>query len=404
MRIAGQGGHSLRAGFVVAQMSLAILLLVGATLLVKSFRAVVAIHPGFRPEHLLTMEYRLPRNKYPNAAAQWNFHRTMLARVREVPGVNSSALVQALPMSGNWGELAFSIPRQTSTITAKASALVNLVSPDYFSTVGTPLLRGRGFTEDDRLDTARVAIVGRTLAEKYWPGQDPIGQEILFNDSNPGGKSQEQHAAVVGVVADVKQIHLREAARPLIYFPYSQSPAIFGTLVVRSAGDPAALTDAIRRAVWTVDKDQPVWRVRTVATVLADQMASEKMMMWLVSAFGGLALLLSMIGAYGLLSNAVNQRRQEIGIRMALGAEPNVVLRLVLQWAVRLTLTGGILGIAAGLMATRFMASVLYGVSAADVSSFALGWGLMTVAAILASYLPARRASRVDPVVALRYE
>jgi putative ABC transport system permease protein len=209
---------------------------------------------------------------------------------------------------------------------------------------------------------------------------------------------------VIGVAADVKQVHLRDPDRPLLYLPYSQSPAIFGTLIVRAAVDPSGLTDSIRRAVWSVDKDQPVWRIRTVAAVLDQQVASDRLMMLLVSAFGGLALLLSVIGAYGLLSNTVNQRKQEIGVRMALGATPSSVLRWVLKQAVRLTLVGGVLGIAAGLVATRFMASLLYGVTTADLSSFVLGWGLMTLTALLASYLPARRASRVDPMVTLRYE
>jgi putative ABC transport system permease protein len=406
-RTAGHAGHRLRSGFVVAQMALAILLLVGATLLVKSFRALLAIHPGFTGQQVLTMEYRLPRNKYPSAIDQWNFHRTMVEHVAQVPGVVSAAVVQALPLSGNWGEMPFTLPDQPDVRPGeRPTALVNLITPDYFSTIGSPLLRGRAFSDQDGADAPRVVIVTRSFAAKFWADEDAIGREIQFSDSSVGsnGSPQVRRATVIGVAADVKQVHLRDPDRPLIYFPYSQSPAIFGTLIVRAAVDPSGLTDSIRRAVWSVDKDQPVWRIRTVAAVLDQQVAPDRLMMLLVSAFGGLALLLSVIGAYGLLSNTVNQRKQEIGVRMALGATPVSVLRWVLKQAVRLTLVGGVLGIAAGLVATRFMASLLYGVTTADLSSFVLGWALMTLTALLASYLPARRASRVDPMVTLRYE
>lgn len=407
-RAAGHAGHRLRSGFVVAQMALAIILLVGATLLVKSFRALLAIHPGFSGEQVLTMEYRLPRNKYPSGVEQWNFHRTMVERVAQVPGVVSAAVVQALPLSGNWGEMPFTLPDRPEVRPGeKPTALVTLITPDYFSTIGSPLLRGRDFTMNDGPDVSRVVIVTRSFAQKFWPDQDAIGREIQFQDSDVvsnAGANQMRRATVVGVAADVKQVHLRDPDRPLIYFPYSQTPAIFGTLVVRAAADPVGLTDSIRRAVWSVDRDQPVWRIRTVATVLEDQVAPDRLMMWLVSSFGLLALALSLIGAYGLLSNSVNERKQEIGVRMALGATPQSISHWVLKRAMRLTLAGGVLGVAGGLLATRFMASLLYGVTTADLASFALGWTLMTLTALLACYLPARRASRVDPIVALRYE
>ncbi|HVO80338.1 MAG TPA: ABC transporter permease [Terriglobales bacterium] len=407
-RTAGHAGHRLHSGFVVAQMALAIILLVGATLLVKSFRALLAIHPGFSGEQVLTMEYRLPRNKYPSGVEQWNFHRAMVEHVAQVPGVVSAAVVQALPLSGNWGEMPFTLPdRPQARPGEKPTALVTLITPDYFSTIGSPLLRGRDFTEHDGPEAPRVVIVTRSFAQKFWPGQDPIGREIQFQDSDVvsnEGANQIRRATIVGVAADVKQVHLRDPDRPLIYFPYSQTPAIFGTLVVRAAADPTGLTDAIRRAVWSVDKDQPVWRIRTVAMVLDEQVAPDRLMMWLVSSFGLLALALSVLGAYGLLSNSVNQRKQEIGVRMALGATPGSVLQWVLKQAVRLTFVGGLLGIAGGLVAARFMAGLLYGVAPADVTAFVLGWALMTLAALLASYLPARRASRVDPMVTLRYE
>jgi putative ABC transport system permease protein len=353
------------------------------------------------------MEYRLPRNKYSSGAEQWNFHRAMVERVAQVPGVVSAAVVQALPLSGNWGEMPFTLPDQPQVRPGeKPTALVTLITPDYFSTIGSPLLRGRDFTTGDGPDAPRVVIVTRSFAQKFWPDQDAIGREIQFLDSDTSsqGAHEMRRAMIVGVAADVKQVHLRDPDRPLIYFPYSQTSAIFGTLVVRSAADPTGLTDSVRRAVWSVDKDQPVWRIRTVAAVLDQQVAPDRLMMWLVSSFGLLALTLSLIGAYGLLSNSVNQRKQEIGVRMALGATPQSILQWVLKQAVRLTLAGGILGIAGGLIATRFMASLLYGVTTVDRTSFALGWALMTLTALAASYLPARRASRVDPMVTLRYE
>jgi predicted permease len=405
-------GHSsrawLRSAFVVAQLAMSVALLINAGLLIKSFRGLLNSSPGFVPDHLLTMEYRLPKNKYATPDAQINFHRQVVERVKRVPGVISATYLLGLPFSGNWGQVNFTLPgKPLSAKEPELTALSHVVGPEYFSTLGVPLLQGRVFSAHDGVRSQPVAIISRTFAEKIFPGEEPVGHEVQLTGSRlafANSSGNTTLAVVVGVVGDAKQISRREPSQPEIYFSYAQVPDIFGTLAVRTATEPMSLSDAVRQAVWSIDKDQPVWKIRTVEYLMQRDVAPDRFVVFLISGFGALALLLSALGTYGMLSNAVHQRVRELGVRMALGATPAEVLRLVMWQGLKLTALGGGLGLFGAFATTRMLSRLLFGVTPGDPASFAFGWAFATLTAMLAGYLPARRATRVDPMVALRDE
>jgi putative ABC transport system permease protein len=382
---------------------MSIVLLIAAGLLVRSFRALVAIDTGMSTQNLLTMEYRLPRNKYTTPASQSAFHRELALRVAQVPGVISSAIVQALPFSGNWGQLRFLLPDRPAPEKGKEpTTYVNRVTPEYFRTAGIPLLRGRNFNNRDDAAAPLVTVVSRAFVDRYFPGQDPIGRTLQLVDNDPTVNGKR--VTIIGVVGNAKQMSLRDTDETEMYAAYAQQPGIFGTLVVRTAVDPMSLAEPVRQAVWSLDKDQPVWKVRTLQFLVERDVEADRFLMVLMTGFGALALILSALGTYGVLSNAVNNRQQEIGVRMALGAQPTSVRRLVIRQGMKLALIGGLIGLIAAAAGSRMLSSVLFGVSALDVSAFVLGWSLMTAVAFLASYIPARRATRIDPTSALRCE
>ncbi|HEU5402655.1 MAG TPA: ABC transporter permease [Terriglobales bacterium] len=393
----------VRAAFVIFQVAMSIMLLVGAALVVRSFQKLMASDTGLSIENLLTMEYRLPRNKYSSPEAQAAFHRELALRVAQVPGVVSSAIVQALPFSGNWGNIHF-IPEGVPVPEKgkEPTAFTNLITPEYFGTVGIPLLRGRIFNDHDDAAAPKVAVVSRALARQYFGGQDPIGKTFQLVDSDPNINGQR--LTVVGVVGNVKQISLRDRDEAEIYFPYLQRPGIFGTLVLRTAVDPMSLAGAVRQAVWSLDKDQPVWKIRTLEYLVQRDVEDDRLLMVLMTGFGLLAVLLTALGTYGVLSNTVGQRRQEIGIRIALGADRGMVRNLVIRQGMKMVLAGIAIGGLAAVAVSRAIASVLYGISALDIGAYAAGFAVMVAVALLASYLPARSATRVDPAVVLRYE
>lgn len=402
----GARQHYLRATFVVCQIALSVVLLIAAGLLIRSFQSLLNVQPGFRTSNLLTMEYRLPKNIYTTPEKRWDFHSRMLREVQQVPGVKSAAIIQALPFSGNGGAInTWPAEHATPEKGKEPSALLNVVTPEYFGTVGLPALSGRLFTEHDNANTPAVAVVSKTLAEKFWPGVDPIGKELLSAaDVSTGGGRKFGRATVIGIVPDTKHYDVRDASRPQLYLSYSQYPGIFGTLVVHTEGEPMELRDPVRQAVWRIDKDQPVWKIRTLETLIKNDVAPDRFVMVLMSLFGGLALILTAIGTYGVISFGVAQRTQEIGVRMALGATPRSILSLVLNGGVSLMALGGFIGVAAALLAGRAIRTLLFNVSPVDPATFACVLGALTLIALLATYLPARRATRVDPMVALRYE
>ncbi|MCU1267452.1 MAG: hypothetical protein JWM21_3770 [Acidobacteria bacterium] len=398
----GSGGgarwNRVRSGFVVGQVALSLLLLVSAGLLIRSFDKLLRVDVGFKPERLLSLEYRLPRNKYKEPAVQWNFHRQVAEKIQQVPGVTSVALVRALPFSGNGGTSPIILPdREPPQKGQEPQVMINTAMPNYFETIGIPFVKGRLFNDQDQLKTPIVFIINQTMARRFWPNQDPLGKQIKLADDGTTG-------TVIGVVGDAKHYWLEEETKPQMYSAFSQNPGIFSSVVIRTSVEPLSLAESVRQAVWKIDPDQPMWKVRTVEFLVNRTVADRKFLMALMGIFASLALVLTMIGLYGVISYLVNQRTQEIGIRMALGAQMGDILGLVLKQGMLLVLTGVGLGLVSAWLLTRLIASLLYQVSTTDPLTFA-GISLLLIAvALLACYLPARRATKVDPLVALRYE
>jgi predicted permease len=400
---ARSGGESsrwnhVRGAFVVVQVALSLVLLVSAGLLIRSFDKLLRVEIGFKTERLLTLEYRLPRNKYKEPSTQWNFHRRVIEQLQQVPGVQSASLVRGLPFSGNGATTAIILPdREPPPKGMEPEVMFNTAMPNYFETIGIPLLKGRLFGNEDQAKTPPVVVINQTMARRFWPNQDPLGKQIKFaQDSST--------ATVVGVVGDAKHYWLEEEQRPQMYDTYSQDPGLFATVVIRTAVEPLSLTEPVRQAIWKVDADQPMWKIRTVEFLVNRSTADRRFLMALMGIFASLALVLTIIGLYGVISYLVNQRTQEIGIRMALGAQMRDIMKMVLRQGMVLVLTGVALGLAAAWLLTGLMSRMLYQVSATDPLTFAAIALLLTTVALLACYIPARRATRVDPLEALRYE
>lgn len=394
-----QGGF--RGALVVAQVALALVVLTAAGLMVKSVSNIAALDPGFRGERVLTMEYRVPRNKYPQGGQQTQFHQEVVARVAALPGVESAGLVGGLPFSGNTNRSTITLPDRPEP--PRESPFIvqsNTATPNYFATAGIPLLAGRDFRLDDGPESAQAAIVSQAFAARFWPGDNALGKQILF--PGPGGKNLM--LTVVGVVGDTKTESLDDPAVAQLYRPYAQSPFIFATLAVRTAGDPMAMTKSVQRAIWSIDKDQPMWKIRTLQFLVDRSFSIRRYTSYLLVCFSVLALGLAGIGLYGVLAYAVNQRTAEFGVRMALGASPREILALVLRKGLALTLAGLAAGVVASLFATQYLQSQIFGISATDPSVYiAVSTVLLAVAAIAVT-LPARQAMLVDPVIAIRQE
>jgi predicted permease len=399
-RGSGEGSrwNRVRGGFVIGQVALSLLLLVSSGLLIRSFDKLVRVNTGFKPEQLLSLEYRLPRSKYKDPISQWNFHRQVVEQLQQVPGVQSASLVRGLPFSGNGGTTSIVLPdREAPPKGMEPEVLFNTAMPNYFETIGIPLLRGRVFGSEDQAKTPAVLVINQTMARRFWPNQDAVGKQVKFLQDG-------STATIIGVVGDAKHYFLEEQQRPQMYDAYSQDPGLFATVLIRTTGEPLRLTEEVRQAIWKVDSDQPMWKIRTVEFLVSRSMADRRFLMVLMGIFASLALLLTIIGLYGVISYLVNQRTQEIGIRMALGAQVGDILRLVLKQGMVLVLTGVALGLAAAWLLTRLMSRLLYQVSATDPLTFAAIALLLIIVALLACYVPARRATKVDPLVALRYE
>ena len=394
----GATWNRVRSGFLVAQIALSLLLLVGAGLLIKSFDKLLRVDVGFKPDRLLTLEYRLPRVKYKETAGQWNFHRQVVDQVRQIPGVQSVSIVRGLPFSGNGGTTSISLPdREPPVKGAEPEVMFNTVMPNYFETIGIPFIKGRLFTEQDKPDTQRVFIINQYMAQKFWPNQDPIGKQVTQI-------TDEATGTIIGVVGNAKHFLLEEEQRPQMYASYTQQPGFFATVVARTSVDPMSLTEQVRQAVWKVDADQPMWKIRTVESLVERSVADRKFLLALMTVFAGLALVLTIIGLYGVLSYLVNRRTQEIGIRMALGAQPGNILLMVMRQGMTLVVVGVAVGLFAAWALTRLISNLLYQVSATDPLTFVAIGALLLGIAFLACYIPARRAMKVDPLKALRYE
>lgn len=396
----GRGRRGASQGLIVPQFALAALLLVGAGLVANSFVRLLRVNPGFRYDGVLAAELFLSPTEYPERDVRGAMMlQQMLERVRGIPGVRSAGLVTALPITGG-ADTDFSIEgRPLPPANDEPSADIRSADPDYFRTMGIPLLAGREFTAADTATSNRVLVINETMARLYWPNASPIGQRVTMKDWGPPLTGE-----IVGVVGDVRANGVDTAVMPMIYWSYFQFPQLFNSIVVRTAGDPQQLIPAVKTAIWSVNKNQPISRMESLADVLSESMARRRLYMILFGVFAAAALLLAAVGVYGMVSYSVSQRIREMGIRIAMGAAKRDVLRMVLGHGARVASFGIAIGILAALALTRLMASLLYGVSATDPLTFIAVVALLTLVALGASYLPARRATRVDPIVALRSE
>jgi len=397
--IGSAAGTRLRTALLISQIALALVLVIASGLLVRTFVHLVRADGGFQAAHVVTFELTLPPSAYPDTDRIVRAYGAALDRLRSIPLVQAAGLGETVPMGGAGESTGVRIPhRPVTRDDERPFANYTIVSPGFFAAVGTPLLRGRSFLESDTADSMPVAIVNRAMAEKFWPGQDVVGKAV-------GIPIAPFDMTIVGVVADVKHVTLREAPGPEVYVPYTQKPwPSMQTMhfAVRVNGEPAASIAAVRAAVAAVDPRLPLANVATLSAIVDDAAAQPRFWMYLVSAFGVVALVLACVGLYGAISYAVIDRTAEIGIRLALGAQRGEILRLVLRQGVQWTAVGVAVGLAAAFATLRMMASFLYGVQATDATTFfAVAIALFAVA-IAACYVPARRATRVDPLVAMR--
>ncbi len=397
----GAAGTRMRDLLVVAEVALALILFSGATLMVHSFVNVRDLDPGFRPAHVLAVETELPFPKYKDVTRRNAFFQQVLDRINHLPGVVAAGCTTWLPLTNQGG--AFGIVIEGQPPLGRGHLPIpnaRMISSNYIQAIGMRLVEGRSFDDRDAAKSPLVALINQTAAKKFWGRQDPIGTRFhqFGNDKNPS-------VTVVGVVADVRQAGLDQPPRPEIYYPYNQwnffAPSY---LAVRTAGDPMSVANAVREQVWAVDKDEPVTHVMPLETMLADYLAPRELQSSLLGGFAGFALLLAALGIYAVLAFSVTQRTQEIGVRVALGAQRSDILRQILMQGLKMAGLGVVIGVAGALALSRTLATLLFGVSATDPLTLAGAVAVLLGVAAAACYLPARRAMKVDPMVALRYE
>jgi putative ABC transport system permease protein len=400
---AGASQNRLRGALAVAEMSLALILLTGAGLMMKSLYRLLAVDPGFRPDRVLKMGMDLRTRQYSKDPAVLNFWQKLLDLVRVLPGVESAAVGTVVPLTDS---------HSRADVTIEGMALptpgnyphpdVHIVSPGYVETLGIPLLRGRTFSDADSETAPRAGMINAMVARRFFPNEDPVGKRFMIG--HPSATNPAKWFTIVGVVNDTRLYGLANPARLEVYVPLRQDPTSGMALLVKSGADPTALTSAIREAVQSIDKDQPIRAISTMRELVSNSVATRRMTLVLLGLFSGLALVLGAIGIYGVISYSVAQRTHEIGIRMALGSPRRDVFRLVVGQGMKLAGIGIAIGLVGAFGLARLMSSLLYGISATDFETFAGVATLLALVALLACYVPARRAMRVDPTVALRYE
>jgi putative ABC transport system permease protein len=394
---AGARRNRARGLLVVSEIALSLVLLIGAGLMIRSFIRLEQVNPGFNARNVLTMRLSLPSAQYSDVRKRASFFQQVIERIQSMPGVQSAAAISRLPLTpGNSGRGLTIEGFQNDASGNGPNADYRVISPDYFKTMGISLIKGRVFTDRDNTEASDAAIINKTMAGRYWPGEDPLGKRMRI-DNDPTMQ-------VVGVVEDVKHFGLDSQARPEFYVPYEKDPWPFMTVVVRGSSDPKSLAGAMRSEVWAVDGDLPVPDIKTIEQLLSDSVARRRFNMLLLAVFGGVALVLAAVGIYGVMSYSVTQRSHEIGIRMALGAKQSDVLKLVVGQGMTLALIGVGIGLAAAFALTRVMTSLLFAVGATDPLTFVVISVVLTGVALGACFVPARRATRVDPMIALRYE
>jgi putative ABC transport system permease protein len=395
----GAGGRRFLSALVAAEMALSLVLLIGGGLLLKSFLLALHVETGLRVEHVLTFALDLPDSRYSTQQRAATFYQELLNRLRAAPGADAAATVDVLPMTEVGYGGGFEVegrPKPADWV----STLVNYngSTPGYFRSMGIPLLRGRDFEESDTRTSLPVAVINDTLARQFFPGEDPIGH--IFKDEYGG-----QWRTIVGVVGSYKNQQPMNPPLPIVFRPLAQTS--FGGeewVVVRTSGDPAKLASNVRAAVRSLDRDLPIIKLRTMRQVVSDSLSEPRLVTWFVGGFALFALVLAVIGIYGITSYSVEQRMRELGIRVALGASQSDVLGLVLRKGALLAGCGAVVGISVALALSRIMGSLLYGISPRDLVVFGGVPVLLLSVALAATYLPARRAAKVDPMVALRYE
>ena len=406
-RTSGPGALRLRfrQSLVVFQVGMALMLVIGAGLLMKSFWRLRQVDLGFKPENVLSLSLTLPQSKYGDTQKVNTFFNQLVERIVGLPGVDAAAIAYDHPLQSNWVD-SFTIDGKPAPAAGESpSANFKPVSWDYFRTVGARVLSGREFTAQDDQDHPGVVIVNEAFLRRYFPHEQALGQRLRI--SPPARIWNNQRLTtfeIVGIARDVKSAGLNSEAEPAYYVPATQAPLQDMTILVRTSGDPAALVPSIRKEVWAIDADQPIASISTMEKIVADSIAQPRLSMMLMGLFGGLALILAAVGIYGLLSYAVTQRTQEMGIRMALGARTPDVLKLILGQGMTLALIGIAIGLIGSFALTRLLGGLLFGVTPTDATTFISVSGVLIGVALLACYFPARRATKVDPLVALRYE
>jgi putative ABC transport system permease protein len=391
----------LRSALVISEVALALVLLASAGLLVKSFGRLQKIDRGFDADNVLTMVVRLPEAKYRDDQQMVSFFRRATERIRALPGVGSVGIVNFLPLYGGLGsQTGFSIEgRPPRPPGEELSTHVRVSDAGYFHAMGIPLLRGRNFSDREDTEARHVILISDAMARQHFPGEDPIGKRITVHMA-----AKPVPTEIIGVVGDVKYDSLLDQPEPTVHFPYPELAYPFMTFVIRTGSDPLAIAPAVQREVRAIDPDQPVSDVRTMSQVMADTVARARFNTILLALFAGLATLLAAVGIFGVMNYSLTLRTREIGLRMALGAQQREVLMLMLKQGLRLTLIGTAIGLAGALALTRLMSSLLFGVDAADPATFAAMVLLLIAVSLIACYLPARRATRIDPLIALRSE
>jgi putative ABC transport system permease protein len=401
--VIGTGASKLRDVLLIGELAVALVLVLGASLLIETLAKLRAVDPGFRAENVLTAEITVPFPKYRDSGERQRFYEDVLKRVRAMPGAQMAGLGSDLPFTSHGNTMSLTIEGQTAQPGLGQDVLFRLVSPGYLETIGARLRQGRMLEDRDRRDSPPVVVVSESLARQYWPGQNALGHRI---DTGTGDGSR-LWMTIVGVVADIRERGLDLGLKPAVYVPFTQSAIGFfvpGEIAVRTWREPMTLANDLRRAVWSVDSEQPVSHVRPMSAIVDDELSSRSRVLKMLAAFSGLALLLAALGIYGVISYFVSQRTAEIGLRMAVGATQWDIVRDIATYALRRIAIGVSCGVLLAIATTRVLSTLLFGVSPLEPRAFAIvTLGLATIA-LAATCVPARRASLVDPVIALRHE
>jgi putative ABC transport system permease protein len=398
---ASSNRNRLRSVLVVSEIAMTLVLLVCAGLLIRTVMRLKNVDTGFNAQNILAMNIGLPSIKYPKPENQIAFYKQVTERIAALPGVRAAGTTSVLPLSDNFDGRGLLVEDQPRPRGEEITVDLYVTTPGYLRAMDIGLIKGRAITEQDTIDSFKVALINKTMAAQLWPNQDPLGKRIRF----PGSEKRPQPwRTVVGVVGDVAQYALDQKAPMQMYLPHSQFPTSFNSIVVKTETDPTAIIGAVRREILAVDKDQAVFNLTTLEQLRSGSILTRKFFMGLLLVFAALALILAAVGIYGVMSYVASQRTHEIGIRMALGAQAKDVLKLIIGNGMVLALIGVALGLGGAFAVTRVMAGLLFGVTTTDAATFVtVSVGLIAIA-LLACYIPARRATKVDPLVALRYE